>query len=138
MTTFLSLADKFFFLFGAAPWHTVVPRLENQMKLQLPTYTTAPATGDLSPICNLHSAQLKAMPDPYSTGQGQGLRARILIRIHKLVRFVPLCHTGNSNKNFFNDFVIMLLYTQLVGNCFVCFSCVLRNVLKKFLLTLLF
>ena len=36
------------------PWHTEVPRLGVQLELQLPAYTTAIATPELSCICDLH------------------------------------------------------------------------------------
>ena len=48
----------FFFVFsvflGLNPWHMEVPRLEAELELQLPAYTTATATQDLSRICDLH------------------------------------------------------------------------------------
>ena len=49
-------------------WHMEVPRLGVQSELQLPAYTTATATPDLSRICNLHHSsptpQLMATLDP--------------------------------------------------------------------------
>ena len=44
----------FFLLFRATPMHMEVPRLGVQSELQLPAYTTVPATLDPSYICNLH------------------------------------------------------------------------------------
>ena len=45
----------FFFVFlGLYPWHTEVPRLEVESELQLPAYTIATATRDLSHVCDLH------------------------------------------------------------------------------------
>ena len=48
----------FFFLIlcflGLRPWHMEVPRLGVQPELQLPAYTPATATPDLSRICDLH------------------------------------------------------------------------------------
>ena len=35
-------------------WHMEVPRLGAESELQLPAYTTATATPDLSHICDLH------------------------------------------------------------------------------------
>ena len=50
-----------FFLFlvflGPHPWHMEVPRLEVESQLQLPAYTTATATRDLSLLCDVHQAQ---------------------------------------------------------------------------------
>ena len=46
----------FFFLLLHMPhlWHMEVPRLRVELELQLPAYTTATATSDLSCICKLH------------------------------------------------------------------------------------
>ena len=44
----------FFFLFMATPAHMEVPGLGVESQLQLPAYTTAVATPDLSCICDLH------------------------------------------------------------------------------------
>ena len=46
----------FFCLFfgGSCPWHMEVPKLGVESELQLPAYTTATATPDLSHICKLH------------------------------------------------------------------------------------
>ena len=40
--------------FRAIPWYTEVPRLRAEEELQLPAYTTATATQDLSRVCDLH------------------------------------------------------------------------------------
>ena len=56
----LSLFFFFFFFFfffvylGPHLWHMEVPRLGVELELQMPAYTTATATRDLSLICNLH------------------------------------------------------------------------------------
>ena len=51
----LSLSLFFFFVFlGLHSQHTEVPRLEGELQLQLPAYTTATAMPDLSCTCNLH------------------------------------------------------------------------------------
>ena len=60
----------FFFFLGLHLWHIEVPWLGVKLELQLPTYTTATATRDLSCICDLQP-QLMAMPDPKPTEQGQ-------------------------------------------------------------------
>ena len=38
----------FFVFLGPHPWHMEVPRLEVELELQLPAYTTATAMPDLS------------------------------------------------------------------------------------------
>ena len=45
---------SFIFPLGPHPWHVEVPRLRVEWELQLPAYTTATATWDLSCICNQH------------------------------------------------------------------------------------
>ena len=49
-----SLSLFFFFFFWPNPQHMEIPRLGVESELQLPVYTTAVATSDLSSICNLH------------------------------------------------------------------------------------
>ena len=44
----------YYLLFKAAPEHMEFPRLGVQSELQLPAYTIAPATPDLSCVCDLH------------------------------------------------------------------------------------
>ena len=44
----------YLFFLGPHPWHVEVPRLGVESELQLPSYTTATATLDLSRVCNLH------------------------------------------------------------------------------------
>ena len=58
----------FFFCFlGPHPWHVEVPRLGVSSELQLPAYTTATATPDLSRICDLHhSSQQRLVLNPLS------------------------------------------------------------------------
>ena len=51
--------------------HMEVPRQGDESELQLQAYTTATATQDPSHVCDL---QLRAIPDPYPTEQGQGLK----------------------------------------------------------------
>ena len=51
----------FFFLFfflGPHPWHMEVPRLGVESELQMPAYTTATATRDLSLVYDLHHSSL--------------------------------------------------------------------------------
>ena len=52
-------------LFRAAPQHMEVPRLGIESELQLPAFTTATATQDLSHICDLHhSSWQRQILDP--------------------------------------------------------------------------
>ena len=52
---------------GLRPWDMEVRRLGDRSELQLPAYTTATATQDLSRVCNLHhSSQQCWIPDPLS------------------------------------------------------------------------
>ena len=44
----------FFAILGLYPWHMEVPRLGVESELQLPAYTTATATWDLSHVWDLH------------------------------------------------------------------------------------
>ena len=47
----------FFLVFlGPCLQHMEVPKLEVRLELQLPAYTIATATQDLSCVCNLHSS----------------------------------------------------------------------------------
>ena len=69
LETFLKL---FFLLFRAALWHTVVPRLGVKLELQLPAYTTAIATPDLSNVCDLHHSSWQCqILNPLSEARGQ-------------------------------------------------------------------
>ena len=45
---------SFFSFLGLHPWHMEIPRLGVQLELQLPTYTRATATWDLSRVFDLH------------------------------------------------------------------------------------
>ena len=67
-----------------------VPRLEVEVELQLPAYTTATATPDLSCVYDLHhSSRQSQTPDPLS----QGLN-HVLIDTSRVLN--PLSHNGNS------------------------------------------
>ena len=63
----------FLFCFlGPRLWHVEVPRLGVESELQLPAYTTATATPDLSHICNLHcSAWPHQILNPLSKARDQ-------------------------------------------------------------------
>ena len=59
----------FFFFLGPHPWHVEVPRLGNELELQLPAYTSATATQDQSRICDLHhSSWQNQILNPLSKG----------------------------------------------------------------------
>ena len=67
----------FFFFFGILGpqlQHMEVPRLGVESELQMPAYTTATATQDLSGICNLHhSSWQRQIPDPLSEARDRTL-----------------------------------------------------------------
>ena len=52
---FLFLFFAFYCFLGPHPWLVEIPRLGVEFELQLPAYTTAIATSDLSLTCNLYS-----------------------------------------------------------------------------------
>ena len=63
----------FFFLFlGPHLWYMEVPRLGVEPELQLPAYTTATVTRDLSCVCNLHHSSLQCwILNPMSKARDQ-------------------------------------------------------------------
>ena len=68
---FIYLFIYFVFL-GLHPWHMEVPMLGVKLELQLPPYTTAIATPDLSHICNLcHSLRQHWILNPLSEARDQ-------------------------------------------------------------------
>ena len=68
----LSLSLFFFFFLGGHLYHVGVPRLGIESELQLPVYTTATATRDLSHVCNLHlSSWQHQIFNPLSKARGQ-------------------------------------------------------------------
>ena len=86
----------FFFLpfLGQHLQHVKVPWLRVESELQLPAYTTATATRDLSRICDLHhSSQQRQIHNPLSEARDQ-------TRIHMDTSWVcnPLNHKGNSKR----------------------------------------
>ena len=79
-STFKYLINFFsaFFL-GLHLQHMEVPRLGVKLELQVPDYTTATETRDLSRICNLHhSSQQHRIPNPLSEARD---RTHILVDI---------------------------------------------------------
>ena len=68
---------------GPHPRYREFPRLGVELELQLPAYTTATATPDLSPICNLHhSSQQCQILDSLSEARGQTLNLMVPSQIH--------------------------------------------------------
>ena len=62
----------FFVFLGLHLWHMEVPRLGAESELQLPAYTTATATQDLSHISNLyHSSWQHQIFNPLSKARDQ-------------------------------------------------------------------
>ena len=74
----LSLSLSFFFFFiGLHLWHKEVPKIGVPSELQLPPYTTAPATRDPSRGCDRHhSSWQRRIPDPLRKARD---RTRILM-----------------------------------------------------------
>ena len=69
-----------------------VPRLEVELELQLPVYTTAATTQDLSHVCDLHhSLWQHQILNPLSKARD---KTRVLIDISWDLK--PLGHSGNS------------------------------------------
>ena len=57
---------------GLNLWHMEVPRLGAESELQVPAYTTATATWDLSHVCDLyHSSQQDRILNPLSDARDQ-------------------------------------------------------------------
>ena len=74
----------FFFFKWPHLWHTEVPRLEVESKLQLLAFTTATATWDLSSICDLHhsSQQHRILNQLSETRCPQGHQSCSLLLSH--------------------------------------------------------
>jgi len=71
----LGFSLSFFFFFGFLGLHLQqmeVPRLGGESELQLPAYTTATATQDLSHICDLHHSSWQCqIPNPLNEARDQ-------------------------------------------------------------------
>ena len=90
---FLFVLGGFWFLIMATPVAKEVPRLGIESELQLPAYTTATATPDLSPICVLHHSSWQCwILNPLSEARD---RTHILMDTG---RMSPLSHDGNSQN----------------------------------------
>ena len=81
----------FFFVLGLHAQHMEVPELRVELKLQLPAYSTATATRDLSRVCNLyHRSRQCQIPHPLSKARD---------RTHGYwLNLFPLHHNGNSSN----------------------------------------
>ena len=78
---FFFFLNRFSFL-ESHPWHMEVPRLGFKSKLQLPAYTTAAATPDLSRICDLHhSSQQRRILNPLSKARDRTCHLMVPSRI---------------------------------------------------------
>ena len=85
-----------FWVFLLFLWHTEVLRLGVESELQLPAYTTATATPDLSHICNLHcSLRQYQILKPLSEA---GDWTRILMDTSRIFN---LLSQNRSSSNFF-------------------------------------
>ena len=75
----------FIYLFlGPHPQHMEVPRLgvESELQLQLSAYATAPATPDLSHVCNLdHSSWQHWILNPLTKAKDRTRNLMVLSRI---------------------------------------------------------
>ena len=73
----------FFLLFlGLRLWHMEVPRRGVELEVQLPAYTTATATQDLSRICDLHhSSRQRQILNPLREAGDQTRNLRVPSRI---------------------------------------------------------
>ena len=75
------MKGNFFFFFFLGPQHMEVPRLGVESELQLPAYTTATATQDLSHVGN-HSSRQCQNPDPMSEARSRTRIPTDTSRIH--------------------------------------------------------
>ena len=79
--------------------HMEVPRLGVQLELELPAYTTATATPDLSCVCNLHSS-LQRKPDPLTHWSRPGVKP---LSLSILVRYLTCWVTMGTPELIFDD-----------------------------------
>ena len=72
LTLFIYLFVCLFSFLGPRPHHMEVPRLGIGWEPQLPAYTTATTTPDLSHICDIHRSAWQCwIPDPLSEARDQ-------------------------------------------------------------------
>ena len=72
-----------------------VPRLEVELELQLPAYTTATATRDLSHICDLHHSS--GQPWIFNPLSGAGDQTRVLMDASRALN--PISRDRNSHSS---------------------------------------
>ena len=80
-------------------WHIKVPRLGVKSELELPDYTTATATPDLSCVCDLHhSSQQHWILNPLSEARDgtRHLKVTSWIRFHCAMMGTPELYTLNE------------------------------------------
>ena len=83
MYLFLFYFSLVFCFLGPHLWHMEVPRRGVKLELQLPAYTAATATQDLSLICNLHHSSLQhRILNPLSEAKDQTHILTDTSRIH--------------------------------------------------------
>ena len=88
--------ETFFFL-RLHLWHTEVPRLGVNSELQLPAYTTATVTRDLSCVCDLHySSQQRRILNPLSE-----VRDQTQVLSDTGLGLLPLNHRGTPRMETF-------------------------------------
>ena len=107
----------FFFRFlGLHLWHMGVPRLGIQLELQLPAYTTATATSDLSHVCDLHhSTQQHRIPNPLSEARDWTCNLMVPNRIHFhcTTMGTPLTTSFTSNMSQMEWFYIINSFASI-------------------------
>ena len=94
----LPLTCSLFFLFlslGPHPWPMEVPGLEVKSEVQLPAYTTATATQDLSLVCDLHlhrSSRQRQILNPLSEARDRTCNLTVpgRVRVRGTMRGSPL------------------------------------------------
>ena len=80
------------------PWHVEVPRPGVQLELQLPAYTTARATRDLSHICNPHHcSRQRRILNPLSSARDRTCKLMVPSQI-----CLRCSTTGIPDDNFYN------------------------------------
>ena len=91
----------FFVFLGLHPWHMEVPKLVVELELELPAYTTATATPELSFNCNLHhSPRQHQILNPLREARDQTC---VLKDASQMSDSLPLNHDRNSYFFFFQS-----------------------------------
>ena len=112
VSTFSLYFIYLFFFLGPHLGHMEVPRLGDESAQQLPTYGTAAAMPDLSPICDLcYNLWQCQILNPLSKARGW---ARILMDSQV---FNPLNHTGTLNFFTLNVTAMNIFVPASLGTC---------------------